>query len=76
LKLRIPFYEDKFKIQIDFEKFSEVFISKQLELILGELSTKKIKMVNFFQTLKDKDLKLAVATSARMQKAEPILKTL
>lgn len=76
LKLRIPFYEDKFKIKIDFEEFSEIFISKQLELLLDELSTQKEKIVSFFQKLKDKELKLAVATSAREKKARPILKTL
>lgn len=76
LKLRIPLYEHKYWIKIDFESYSEIFIKKQLELILDDLSKERENMIIFFKQLREKWLKIAVATSARKNKAQPILETL
>lgn len=76
LKLRIPLYEEKFNIKIDYQQYSDYFIPKQLELLKQDLEQQRESMVLLFNKLKAKNLKLAVATSAREQKARWILEIL
>ncbi len=76
LKLRIPLSEKKFGIKIDFEKFSEIFINTQLNLIKDEINETKNEIQEIIGILKRSRLKVAVVTSARKEKALPILEWL
>jgi len=76
LKIRVPLYEKKFGVEIDFEKFSEIFIKTQLDLIKEEIEETKDEIQEIISILKRKGLKIAVATSARKEKVIPILRWL
>jgi len=73
LKIRVPMYEEKFNIKIDFEEFSETFIKTQLDLVKEEIIVSKDRIKSLIKTLKEKGLKVAVVTSARKSKVDQIL---
>jgi len=69
---RVNLWNKKFGTDIDVEQFSKDFISTQFELMKDELKENK-EILSVITNLKKQNLKVAVATSSLMEKAEKIL---